>query len=65
MVDVELQRWNKKREGVDEELLPQTITRELDRVNPKAYPNVAQILHLPLIIPVTTATVDRSNYADQ
>ncbi|XP_065199035.1 uncharacterized protein LOC135830743 [Sycon ciliatum] len=58
---VELRRWKKKWEGVV--VAPETITTLLDAVNPTAYPNITRILHLLLVVPVTTATVERSNSA--
>ena len=61
--DVEIRRWKKKWEGVAAELLPKTICQVLGGINAMAYPNVTRILHLLLVIPVTTATVERSNSA--
>ena len=61
--DAEIRRWKKKWEGVAAELLPKTICQVLGGIYAMAYPNVTRILHLLYVIPVTTATAERSNSA--
>ena len=59
---VELERWRKKWEGVAEESLPSSLKDVFSmHLNPLSYPNMSRIFHLLLIIPVTSANVERAN----
>lgn len=42
-------------------MLPTTISATLPECNATAYPNIHTVLQLLLVIPVTTATVERAN----
>ena len=58
----EIERWKKKWEGLPCDKVPSSVKGLLTgHVNPHAYPNIARILHLLLVIPVTSANVERAN----
>jgi hypothetical protein len=63
----ELQRWRILWEGDEEELLPGTIEATLMcpklALKKSSYPNVIRALQLLLLLPVTSASVERSNSA--
>ena len=42
--------------------LPATVAEMVDSVAATAYPNIAIILQLLLVLPVTTATVERATH---
>ena len=58
----ELERWRKKWEGVPPESLPTSMKDLLSlHLNSLSYPNLSRIFHLLMIIPVTSANVERAN----
>ena len=58
----EVERWKKKWEGIPLEKLPKSLKGLLtEHINAYAYPNIARIFHLLLVIPVTSANVERAN----
>lgn len=61
----ELKRWRKKWElkAKAEVDLPANIVDALLEANPISFPNIQRILTILLVIPVTTASVERSNSA--
>ncbi|XP_062512673.1 52 kDa repressor of the inhibitor of the protein kinase-like [Corticium candelabrum] len=61
--EAEIRRWKRKWEYAGAATLPTSVTETLGAVNEVAYPNIVCILGLLLIIPVTTATVERANSA--
>ncbi|XP_062512637.1 52 kDa repressor of the inhibitor of the protein kinase-like [Corticium candelabrum] len=61
--EAEIRRWKRKWEYAGAATLPTSVTETLGAVNEVAYPNIVCILPLLLIIPVTTATVERANCA--
>ena len=61
--EAEIRRWKRKWEYAGAATLPTSVTETLGAVNAVAYPNIVCILRLLLIIPVTTATVERANSA--
>ncbi|XP_062508479.1 52 kDa repressor of the inhibitor of the protein kinase-like [Corticium candelabrum] len=61
--EAEIRRWKRKWEYAGAATLPTSVTETLGAVNEVAYPNIVCILRLLLIIPVTTATVERANSA--
>ena len=61
--EAEIRRWKRKWEYAGAATLPTSVTETLGAVNAVAYPYIISILRLLLIIPVTTATVERANSA--
>ena len=61
----ELDRWKRKwvAAKLEKATLPATLRETADSVEAAAYPNVATVLRLMLVLPVTTATVERANSA--
>ena len=59
---IEVERWRKKWVSVSPEQLPTSMKAlVMESVNPKLFPNITWILHLLLVIPVTSANVERAN----
>ena len=61
----EINRWHKKWYNASQtpETLPVTLKETMEATNSLLYPNIARILHLLVIIPVTSANVERANLA--
>ncbi|GMH44532.1 hypothetical protein BSKO_12484 [Bryopsis sp. KO-2023] len=62
-LEVEIDRWQRKWRVVKEEggVLPSKVPDTLAQCNRMAYPSIHTILQILLIIPVTTASVERAN----
>ena len=62
-LQTEMDRWQRKWKLVKEEggMLPSTVPATLAECNSIAYPNIFVILQILLVIPVTTASVERAN----
>ena len=61
----EINRWRKKWDNAFQtrETLPVTLKETMEATNSLLYPNIARILHLLVVIPVTSANVERANSA--
>ena len=61
----EINRWRKKWDNASQtpETLPVTLKETMEATNSLLYPNIARILHLLAIIPVTSANVEHTNSA--
>ncbi|XP_041357674.1 52 kDa repressor of the inhibitor of the protein kinase-like [Gigantopelta aegis] len=55
----EIELWKRKWVGVDDP--PSSIQETLEAMNEKLFPNIAMLLRILHIIPVTSAAVERSN----
>ena len=58
----EVRIWKRKWQTFDANL-PQNLAAVLDSFNKEMFPNIYVVLSIACIIPVTTATVERSNSA--
>ena len=65
--NAEMERWQAKwksfRNAPTQQPLPATLQDTIKATNQLSFPNIARILHLLLIIPVTSANVERANSA--
>ena len=59
--DAEVRRWRKKSADVNPVHIPTNVSETLEVINSKSYPNICRILRILLVIPVTTANVERAN----
>ena len=58
-IEQEILMWKMRWQSIDKK--PDTIQRTLEEMNEHLYPNIATILRILLLIPVTSASVERSN----
>ena len=59
----DVDRWLRRWQKVDQQALPKSLSEAYRTSNNSLYPNVASILHLLHIAPVTSASVERANSA--
>ena len=57
----EVQRWVKKWKAVSPDALPKSWSATALAANSGSYPNISCLLHLLLVAPVTSASVERAN----
>ena len=59
----EIDRWVRRWKSVDHESLPKTLSKTYNSTEKGLYPNISCILHLLLVAPVTSASVEQANSA--